>query len=494
MMDIKQTLLGMLGNGYRSVMVIEKIVFVMMKQYLKAQDKRCNLGNIINTDNRVFRFDMIFPDGIDDITEPIAVEVKATKSIHIVRNAIRRIGTYIDNKDVKIKKILVISFADLSDTHKREILEESQKYSDGDFILWDINDLCECFKKNEDSFYEICDNINALLLQETVRRGIEHQKTDRENKQRKYIEHLKNAYENNDVVLFLGAGVSKDAKIATWDELVSKLFITLLNKEIAKHNHQLTSKQQEQIEKKIVEQYGGSPLILTRFLKQGLKESFEDTVREVLYQNTTGTSELLTEIAQLCVPGRKKFGIEAIVNYNFDDLIEKQLKILQIQYQSIYAEGMNSDRDELGIYHVHGFLPQNGEEYENLSDSLLVFSEEGYHQLMIEPYHWANMRQLNYMINNTCVFVGLSMTDPNMRRLLDIAAQQKSNRDDACQHYAFMRKLALSDTGNNRAMREFEGVNEALQEDVFKGLGVNVIWFNEYSDLPKLIKKIKGNT
>ena len=45
------------------------------------------------------------------------------------------------------------------------------------------------------------------------------------------------------------------------------------------------------------------------------------------------------------------------------------------------------------------------ENYENLTKSLLVFSEEGYHKLMLEPYNWANISQLNYMINNTCLVI-----------------------------------------------------------------------------------------
>lgn len=111
------------------------------------------------------------------------------------------------------------------------------------------------------------------------------------------------------------------------------------------------------------------------------------------------------------IPNRGKLGVRAIINYNFDDLVEKNLKRLRVKYHSIYGEGMIPDTDELGIYHVHGFLPQEKENYENLTKSLLVFSEEGYHKLMLEPYNWANISQLNYMINNTCFFIGLSMTD-----------------------------------------------------------------------------------
>ena len=160
------------------------------------------------------------------------------------------------------------------------------------------------------------------------------------------------------------------------------------------------------------------------------EDDFEELVSQILYKKAVDTSGLLEEIGQLCVPNRGKWGIRAIINYNFDDLIEKNLKRLRVKHQSIYSEGMIPDSGELGIYHVHGFLPQDKKGYDNLAKSLLVFSEEGYHKLMLEPYNWANITQLNYMTNNTCVFIGLSMTDPNMRRLLEIAAQKRGDIKD----------------------------------------------------------------
>ena len=101
---------------------------------------------------------------------------------------------------------------------------------------------------------------------------------------------------------------------------------------------------------------GNSPLIQTRFLKISFKENFNESVREILYKNVVETSGLLEEIGQLCIPNRGKLGIRAIINYNFDDLIEKNLKRLRVKHQSIYAEAMHPDLDALGVYHVHGFF------------------------------------------------------------------------------------------------------------------------------------------
>lgn len=152
---------------------------------------------------------------------------------------------------------------------------------------------------------------------------------------------------------------------------------------------------------------------------------------------------------------------------------------------------MHPDLDALGVYHVHGFLPQDKEDYNDLGNTLLVFSEDGYHKLMLDPYNWANISQLNFMVNNTCLFIGLSMTDPNMRRLLEIAAQKKYD-DDLCQHYVIMQRFKINSSGKSESIKRFENVNESLQEDFFKSLGVNVIWVNDYDEIPNLLKQIKS--
>ena len=112
---------------------------------------------------------------------------------------------------------------------------------------------------------------------------------------------------------------------------------------------------------------------------------------------------------------------------------------------------------------------------------------------MLEPYNWANISQLNYMINNTCLFIGLSMTDPNMRRLLEIAAQKRTENDSDCQHYAIMRRFRIKESVEADSIKSFERVNETLQESFFKELGVNVKWIDEYSEIPAILKQIKGN-
>jgi hypothetical protein len=57
-------------------------------------------------------------------------------------------------------------------------------------------------------------------------------------------------------------------------------------------------------------------------------------------------------------------------------------------------------------------------------ENQIVFSEDSYHDQFVDPFSWSNLTQLNKFTQNTCLFIGLSMTDPNLRRLLDVAVRR----------------------------------------------------------------------
>ena len=56
-----------------------------------------------------------------------------------------------------------------------------------------------------------------------------------------------------------------------------------------------------------------------------------------------------------------------------------------------------------------------------------------------------------------------------------------------------MRRFKIKDSEEVESIKSFERVNESLQESFFKELGVNVLWIDEFSEIPILLKQIKGN-
>lgn len=263
--------------------------------------------------------------------------------------------------------------------------------------------------------------------------------------------------------LFLGAGLSKSCGLPSWDELLDTLLTSLRKNKSLSINDLEACKNDSQ----------GSLLVKARYLKQfynEAKRSFTSDIREILYRTNNNKRQLLNTVVSLIKTGN----IETVISYNYDDLLEEALLQEKIKFTPIDR----SNRPTLGtlpILHTHGFIPREGDaDYERN----VVLSEEDYHSLYQDTYHWANIEQLHALTQTTCYFIGLSLKDPSLRRLLDIA--QKRGSGNAV-HYAFLPR--------------FEYIQPTKAEAIFYNMGVNVIWYEDVNnELPLLVENLADYT
>lgn len=322
----------------------------------------------------------------------------------------------------------------------------------------------------------------------------------------KYLKNISERYYEGNLVLVLGAGVSMSANIPSWNELVKKIYFeALASKGINIEDIEIEA----DVYWQLTEEFGNNNLLIrTRYAKQLLGEKFLDTVQKWLYKDSCSSSKLIKSIAKLC-----KEKINSIITYNFDDLIEKQLDLIGRGYSSIWRADQIVKPNTLPIYHVHGFIPR-----EHILTDNIVFSEEEYHEQYIYPYSWSNIIQLDKFREKSCLFIGTSLLDPNIRRLLD-ASQQISK---VKQHYIIMKRIFteknLSKTiQNNKQVEEVLSklpvehylhqklkhtklndeviqntmlTEELLIEKDFKSLGINVIWVNDFDEIPDVLDDI----
>ncbi|KSU08786.1 Usg protein [Lactococcus lactis subsp. lactis] len=490
--DIKKMILDFTNsaeyNNRNRYAHIETLVQIIMKDYIAKQQRPVQINYRNKMTNSIIEYDIYASEGFDNFIGETAIELKLVRNRPTIRNVLMNSLIRFENREIELKNIIFLTIGNEVTNNERSYFGGNSKFN---IDFWGIDKFVEICETNEELFVDTYNNLDKYMITGTISKGIVREPKAYKEKRNQYLKQLHKEYHSDNLTLFLGAGASHDAKIATWENLISGLFVSLVNKSLKTNGIHLTDTIEKEVIEGVMTQNGYSPLLQTRFLRQGFEEDFERLVRKILYKEAIPTSKLLEEIGQLCIPLRGKSGIKAIINYNFDDLIEKNLKRLRMKVHSIYSEGEKVEKDELGVYHVHGFLPEHGRTYENLSKSLLVFSEEGYHKLLLDPYNWANMIQLDFLTKSSCLFIGLSMTDPNLRRLLDIAAQKSS--DDSCNHYALIKRVKLikSSTGQ-KELENFEQVNEELQESFFREVGVNIIWFDDFEEIPDILKAIKG--
>lgn len=222
-------------------------------------------------------------------------------------------------------------------------------------------------------------------------------------------------------------------------------------------------------------------------------EEFRRVVRENLYRNVGDckADRLLNAISVLSKPVRTHKGLKSIITYNFDDLLEHKLSEKQIGYHIISDDKDIPDPSVLNIYHVHGCLPR-----EEVADSgaALVFSEEEYHELYRDSYSWSNLTQLNAFRETTCLFVGSSLEDPNLRRLLDVYCRSC----DTPRHYAVLVRKTLKETDDIQEkfpvrLDEYREIDNNIRDQYFESIGINVIWADDYDEIPAILQEISGN-
>ena len=104
--------------------------------------------------------------------------------------------------------------------------------------------------------------------------------------------------------------------------------------------------------------------------------------------------------------------VDAILNYDYDSLFEDYLVKAGVRFTAVCDENAKIRRGSLPIYHVHGDLKRGGG-----PKTRIILAEDDYHEDLVAPYSWSNMLQSSLLTRSTCIFVGTSMTDPNLRRL-----------------------------------------------------------------------------
>lgn len=444
-----------------------------------------------------FSFDAFAPAGLGTLRGPLAIEISHSLSERKFQAVLKRSWERIRSDGLSL---LLISLRPPQSVYR--VPTEFEIHNTGVHI-WGPEKIQDLIDKYPEAAKSISEGLFSSRLKSTIDKKADDWKTQRE----LLIGEVRSCYGSGRFSIWLGAGVSSSAGLPDWNTLLNSLFVSMLTEgepvgDTAERGH-ISS-----IVDRLRQVDGPSSLMLARYIRKGLsigstkeQDHFTEAVTRQLYglrnSNFALASPLITALAAMCMPSRTGAKVRSVLTYNFDDLLERQLLGRGLQFRSIFEEIDLPSAEELPVYHVHGFLPENRANYPNLNKSTLVFSEEGYHHIYRESYHWSNLIQLNNLKETTCVMVGLSLTDPNLRRLLEISAKNF----DKPRHFAFLKRIGLDqfskEGGKNVVDAPPEKVamflerHHNLNEEVMRELGVNIIWYENYDEIPMLLGEIQ---
>lgn len=124
----------------------------------------------------------------------------------------------------------------------------------------------------------------------------------------------------------------------------------------------------------------------------------------------------------------------AVITFNADSLLHSLIVIFKIKYQLEKSGNYQLPKEEfrkvtrtfqswsnsIPIFHLHGSISPTSNLTVKSRDSRdsLIFLESSYNEVASSMHSWAQSTFLYSATNSKLVFVGLSMSDPNIRRWL----------------------------------------------------------------------------
>lgn len=261
--------------------------------------------------------------------------------------------------------------------------------------------------------------------------------------------------------LVIGAGINEDYGAKNWDGL-----ITALNDEFYSGST-LSQKQ--------ISHYVGKELFTNSMVLKTSGFDIYNSLNKELYEFkeaksfNDSTSTLYNLVSY--IKSREHI---SVITYNYDTNLEYLLRKQNIYYVTIYDDyAFNNKVCQVDIYHVHGLLPYNCQQQKKFTNSIIL-NESDYFYLYNNPYSWSISKQLHDFKFNTCIFIGISLTDPDMKRLLELA------RNPLKFNFIFIKK------------------EKDYPDSVFKDIttyfftyDLITIWIDDYSEIDSFLKEIQ---
>jgi hypothetical protein len=317
---------------------------------------------------------------------------------------------------------------------------------------------------------------------------------------------LRGTYQNHGLVLALGAGISKGCKLPNWEELLRRLLAE-------KHPRYTGGKLFDKLK---ADGYS-LPAIASMLETTYKKGEFPRAIWEKLYENfefrkgikgknkerfvesVKVDNKTLATIAGLCackdldgsyLPNPR---IHAIVNFNYDSILRDYVDARYNNgdiLRSVERPSASSVYGAIPVYYMHGFFPvdKDIEDTKHGTPDLRVFTEQEYFDFYNNPHGLFNYTFLYLLREHPCLFVGLSMKDDNIRRLLHYSKSERvkgfiqGGREKRAESGS-LRHYAILPYAKNKRVRD-------LTETSLERLGTVVLWIKEFGEIPEELGKI----
>lgn len=285
----------------------------------------------------------------------------------------------------------------------------------------------------------------------------------------------------------IGAGCSKNSHISDWNTLSEalgyELLYSIMDTKESKYKTKIITDTLNTSIFSCFDKNSALDAIYNSFMKLSAtgQQDYWLSIKRVLYMNYDSPKDAKQPLIDAIVSCIKRKNIDAVINYNFDSVVEQNI---DPKYKSANHEVQNSVTSMIGcnIYHVHGYIPFDYDGKVEVAN--FIFTDKEYYDNMSNPSSFSNAKQSTILNTKNVIFVGVSFTDSNMKEIL----RKRVSKGFSNIIFAFL-KLPNFD---------FEGINKKLMENKYKliqqfyfdSLGVKILWVDDFDEIPKQINSI----
>ena len=192
----------------------------------------------------------------------------------------------------------------------------------------------------------------------------------------------------------------------------------------------------------------------------------------------------------------------AIISFNADTIFDTFLYLysckqtiettgkksfIRRKFSRILRTVENNQNDLIPIFHLHGCLFPNegvdGYKKKSSSVSKLIFDENSYIKVAGNMYNWAQTTFLYHAQFDQLIFVGLSMSDSNIRKWLSWTTENHNNelKETRRKDIIHLNHLWICQSNTSEV---------DLKKDSLIHLGTRIAWINNWNELEKGLNNI----
>jgi SIR2-like domain len=327
---------------------------------------------------------------------------------------------------------------------------------------------------------------------------------------------LQENYREQGIVLALGAGVSFLSDLPDWAGLL---------RGIARRCPGVSDQIVEDLKNR---GFGLAAIASMLRLQCGVDRDFTQIVRDALYENfepykqrharnidlnallkqACAQNYTLRAVAALCAKRDlrsrsfvRNDKIHGVINFNLDALLREyvEVKYKRALVRSVERASKSSDPARINLYYMHGFLrfDAKARDPEKEAFDKLVLTEQEYFDFFNKPTSIFNYTCLYVLREYSCLFIGLSMQDENIRRLLYYSTQERRIAYE--EEKRARRQAPSAEEIKRKLLRHFAIIQTyespeltSLVEGSLAELGTSVLWVSDYDEIPARLKNVYG--